>query len=192
MTIQLTIEEVAKLRLCSDCVGEYSLSAQIERLGAENVCSYCRRSGNTYSIAQVANEVAIAFRDHYDLTRSEPDLIEYHMTADEEMNYEWQREGVPVTDVIVESAEVTEEVAEDIRGVLEDRELSEWFGSFENPFSSEAYYDVKDADDTEHRESWLRLEESLTTEARFFNPTAEAILTDTFSDIDKHRTHSGC
>ena len=191
MTIQLTVEEVAKLWLCSDCVGESFLSAEIERLGAKSVCSYCEGSGKTYSIAQIADEVAVAFRDHYDLTRSEPDLIEYHMTADEEIDYEWEREGDPVGDVIVEAAEVSEEVAEDIRGVLEDRELFEWFGSFDNPFSSEAYYDVKGADDTEHRASWLRLEESLTTEARFFNPTAEAILTDTFADIDKHRTDGG-
>jgi hypothetical protein len=35
MTIQLTVEEVGKLRLCSDCVGESFLSAEIERLGAE-------------------------------------------------------------------------------------------------------------------------------------------------------------
>lgn len=37
----------------------------------------------------------------------------------------------------------------------------------------------------------MRLEESLANETRFFNPTAEAILTDTFGDIDKHRTHEG-
>lgn len=191
MTIQLTVEEVAKLRLCSDCVGESFLSAQIERLGVEDVCSYCDGTGKTYSIAQTADEVSVAFRDHYDLTRSEPDLIEYHMTMDDEINYQWEREGDPVQDVIIEAAEVSEEVAEDLRRVLEDRELSEWFGSFENPFDPEAYYEVRAADDTDHRESWLHLEESLTTESRFFNPTVEAILTDTFADIDKHRTDHG-
>src|SRR5206468_6617541 len=98
----------------------------------ESVCSYCEGSGKTYSIAQVADEVAVAFRDHYDLTRSEPDLIEYHMTADDDINYEWEREGDPVRDVIVEAAEVSEEVAEDVRRVIEDRELFEWFGSYEN------------------------------------------------------------
>lgn len=123
MTIQLTVEEVAKLRICSDCVGEYFLSAQIERLGTESICSYCEGDGKTYSIDQVADEVAVAFRDHYDLTRAEPDLIEYHMTMDEEINYSWEREGDPVGDVIVEAAEVSEEVAEDLRRVLEDRDL---------------------------------------------------------------------
>jgi hypothetical protein len=113
------------------------------------------------------------------------------MTMDDEINYEWEREGDPVKDVIVEAADVSDEVAEDIRRVLEDRELFEWFGSFENPFDSEAYYDDRAADDAEYRAGWLHFEESLATEARFFNPTAEAILTDTFADIDKHRTDGG-
>jgi hypothetical protein len=191
MTIQLTVEEVAKLRVCSDCVGESFLSAEIERLGAEGVCSYCEESGKIYSIAQIADEVAVAFRDHYDLTRAEPNLIEYHMTMDDEINYEWERDGDPVTDVISAAADVGDEVAEDIRRVLEERELFEWFGSFENPFDSEAYYDDRAADDAEYRAGWLHFEESLATEARFFNPTAAAILTDTFADIDKHRTDGG-
>lgn len=77
MTIPLTVEEVAKLRVCLDCVGESVLSAQIERHGVESMCSYCEGREKTYSIAQIADEVAIAFRDHYDLTRSEPDIIGY-------------------------------------------------------------------------------------------------------------------
>jgi len=123
MTIQLTVEELAKLRLCSDCVGESFLSAEIERLGTEGVCSYCEGGGKTYSIAQIGDEVAVAFRDHYDLTRAEPDLIEYHMTMDDEINYEWERDGDPATDVIAAAADVSDDVAEDIRQVLEDREL---------------------------------------------------------------------
>jgi hypothetical protein len=61
MTIQLTVDEVAKLRLCSDCVGESFLSAEIERLGAEGVCSYCEGSGKTYSIAQMAMKLQSHF-----------------------------------------------------------------------------------------------------------------------------------
>jgi hypothetical protein len=34
---------------------------------------------------------------------------------DEEIDYEWEREGDPVKDVIAEAAEGSEEVAEDIR-----------------------------------------------------------------------------
>jgi len=179
MTIELTVEELAKLRLCSDCVGESFLSAEIERRGVENICSYCGENGKTYSIAQVSDEVAVAFRDHYDLTRSD------------ENNYDWQLDGYPVTDVIAEAADVSKEIAEDLRQVLEDRELFEWFGSYENPFDSEANYDDKATDDAEYRAGWLHFEESLATEARFFNPTAEARLTDTFADIDKHRTDGG-
>jgi len=187
MTIELTVDELEKVRLCSNCVGEAFLSTEIERQGKETTCSYCVELGATYSIGQVADAVAIAFRDHYDLTESEPDLIEYHMTADEEIDYVWQREGDPVTEVIAEAAEVSEEVAEDVRKALEEREL-EWFGYHENPFDSEAQFVDKAADDAEYRASWLRFEESLTTEGRFFNSFAEEILQDTFGDLEQFRS----
>lgn len=47
------------------------------------------------------------------------------MRMDDEINFEWERESDPVTDVIAEGADVSEEVAEDIRRILEDRELFE-------------------------------------------------------------------
>jgi hypothetical protein len=71
------------------------------------------------------DEVAVAFREHYDITRSEANLIEHNMRMDDEINFEWERESDPVTDVIAEGADVSEEVAEDIRRILEDRELFE-------------------------------------------------------------------
>jgi len=191
MAIDLTIPEIAKLRACSDCVDESHLSSEIRRWGIENACSYCKQTGKTYSIDQLADELETALRDHYYLTRSEPDLIEYHMWMDDEVSYEWRREGEPVAEVIAWAAEVDEEIAEDIRRVLEERhdDFEQSMLGNENPFDSEAYYAEREIDDAESQASWLHFEESLTTEARYFNPSAEATLTSTFSDIAQHKTH---
>ena len=76
MTIELTVEELAKLRVCSSCVGERFLSGEIRSRGDEGVCSYCKDDARTFSIDELADEVSTAFRDHYYLTESEPDLME--------------------------------------------------------------------------------------------------------------------
>jgi RES domain-containing protein len=140
-----------------------------------------------------ADEISTAFRDHYYLTESEPDLIEYRAWMDEEINYEWERKGYPVTDVIADAADITNEVAEDIRQVLEARDADDEPSSvgYDKPFDSEAYYEERDIDDEESQSGWLHFEESLTTEARYFNPAAEAVLTSTFEGIAEHKTHEG-
>jgi hypothetical protein len=193
MTIELTPEEVAKLRICSECVGESFLSNQIKNRGSERVCSYCDKTGWTYSIEEMADEIQTALRDHYYLTQSEPDLIQYHMTMDEEVNYAWEREGEPVTYVIGCAAEVSDEAAEDIRRVLEERDADKEPSSvgYDTAFDSEAYYAESEIDDRESREIWLHLEQSLITEARYFNPAAEDILTSTFERIAEHTTQEG-
>jgi len=191
MTIELTVEEVAKLRVCSVCVGE--ASAEIRRRGSEGVCSYCRDDGSTYSIDEMVDEIEAAFKNHYYLTDSEPDLIEYHAWMDDEINYEWERGGEPVTDVIAEAADVTTEVAEDIRRVLEERDADAEPSSvgYDKPFDSDAYYAERDIDDAESQAAWLHLEESLITEARYFNPFAEGFLASTFEGIADLQTHEG-
>jgi len=193
MTIELTVEELAKLRVCSSCVGERFLSTEIRSRGDEGVCSYCKDDSRTFSIDELADKILTAFRDHYYLTDSEPDLIEYHAWMDDEINYEWERGGYPVTDMIADAAGVTNEVAEDIRRVLEERYADDEPSpvGYDKPFDSEAHYAERDIDDEESQSGWLHFEESLTTEARYFNPAAEAVLTSTFEGMAEHRTHKG-
>src|SRR5947199_97607 len=112
MTIELTVEELAKLAVCSSRVGQRFLFGEIICRGHEGLCSYCKDAG--------------------------PSSVGY-----------------------------------------------------DKPFDSEAYYDERDIDDEESQSGWLHFEESLTTEARYFNPAAEAVLTSTFEGIAKHKTHEG-
>jgi hypothetical protein len=117
--------------------------------------------------------------------------MEYLMSKDEDIGYDWEREGDTVANLITWCAEVEEEVAEDIQRVLQerhyDRELDQM--GEENPFGEEAHYAGRGVDDADSQAGWLRFEESLITEARYFNTTAEATLNSTFEGLVEHRTH---
>ena len=61
----------------------------------------------------------------------------------------------------------------------------------ENPFEEDAQYEEKGVDDYESTAEWRRFEESLMSEGRYFNRTAEDILRSTFENLVEHRTNDG-
>jgi hypothetical protein len=61
----------------------------------------------------------------------------------------------------------------------------------ETEFSEEAYYEEKGADHSKWESEWRRFEESLKTEARFFNQSAVAHLASLFKDVDTLATQEG-
>ena len=136
----------------------------------------------------MANAIETALDEHYYRTLAEPSEIESLMRKD------WWREGAPVADVVSECAKVDKAAAEDIRIVLADRHFDRERAEMgeENPFEKTAYYDEKGVDDiNNYREGWQVLEESLRTEGRYFNRTAESILAETFAGITEYKTHGG-
>lgn len=192
MTIQkATALAIEDQRICSGCVAETFLRAEIERRGQDGSCFYCELEGRTFTIGEMANEIEIALDEHYYRTASEPSYMEYLMSKDADIGYDWEREGDTVASLIGWCAKLDEEPAEDIRRVLAerhyDRELDQM--GEENPFDEDAHYAGRGVDDAESQAGWLHFEESLTTEARYFNPAAEATLTSTFEGIAEHRTH---
>ena len=110
-----------------------------------------------------------------------------------EGDYDWERKGEPIVDIIQEYAHIEPEPAEDIRSVLEDRHYdreSMEMGE-EGLFDEDAHYAEADVDDAESQAGWLHFEESLKTEARYFSRTAEWTLKDIFEGITEHQTHDG-
>lgn len=188
-----TEEPIEDRRICCDCIGEAFLRAEVKKRGQDGRCSYCDEDEKTFSIAEMADEVERAFDEHYYRTSSEPSYMEYLMSKDEDIGYDWERAGEQVGGLIAWEVEIDEEPAEDIRRVLAerhyDREL-EQMGE-ENPFDEDAYYAGREVDDAESQAGWLHFEESLIAEARYFNPAAEAELTSTFENIGGHQTHDG-
>lgn len=167
------------------------MRTKIHKRGSSAVCSYCGGEEKTFSIGEMADVMKLALKEHYYHTPSEPDEFQYSMQKYSE--YEWEREGYPIVDVIADCAEITSQCAEDIRSVLaeryDDSEDEEWYE--EGPFEEDAYYVEKSVDDEESQASWRRFEESLTTESRYFNQIALGTLASVFEDLGNHKNADG-
>lgn len=121
--------------------------------------------------------------EHYSITPTSPDGFAY--VAQKYGWSEWERDGEPTAVAIMNLADVSEDVANDIQSILEDRHYDrhvEEVGE-ELPYGPDVYYAETAADLFEYNESWRAFEDSIRREARFFNPLAEAVLGSIFQNI---------
>ncbi|MBI5102361.1 MAG: RES domain-containing protein [Nitrospirae bacterium] len=188
-----TLDELNNRRLCCDCVGEDYLKDEIRNQGELGTCSYCSRRSKYYSIETLAERIETVFEQHYVRTSDQPSSYQYAMLADKESGYDWERDGEPVVDAIMNAADIPDEAASDIQKILEDKfydrdaaEMGE-----ESEFSSDSYYKESDANDERWQDEWREFERSLKTEARFFSRTASHLLTSVFDGIDTMKTRDG-
>jgi hypothetical protein len=180
-------------RICSGCVGERYLKQLIRTDGTQELCSYCNDENLTLSIQEVADLVEHAFDDHYQQTPTEPDGFEYAMSRDPELDYSWERDGESAMWAILNAADVSEEVAEDIRSLLEDRHYDHESATMgeECPFSVDSQYAEKDAGHGEFPMLWRDFESELKTRARFFSSSAQSILDQIFAGVSDLQTSEG-
>lgn len=187
------IDGAASNRICASCVGESFLSAEIQSTGVDAECSYCKRSGQSWTIEELADRIETAFDDHYNRTADYPDSWQERLQADSESSYVWEREGQPVLEAIEEAAEIPSEAAEDVLEILADKYASSPsdYSGEEDEFDPDSYYELKGADDRVWQLEWRHFEQSLKTEARYFSRSAAAHLAAVFGSIDKLRARDG-
>jgi hypothetical protein len=139
----------------------------------------------------MADRIETVFEQHYRCTATEPSSMEYAMIK--ERDYSWDRQGEPVGFAIASAAKIDEAPAEDIGCVLEDRyyDFERAKMGDEGPFDEGSHYAQKEVDDSELQEGWRIFEDSLKTEARFFNGPAEAILKKVFEGLADHKGRDG-
>jgi hypothetical protein len=77
-------------RVCSECVDDEFLRAEIREGGHDGTCFYCGQDRRTFSIDQMADLVGTALSEFFDRTEANP--------PDDERG--WHREGRPVADVL--------------------------------------------------------------------------------------------
>ncbi|MBY5644284.1 RES family NAD+ phosphorylase [Rhizobium leguminosarum] len=180
-----------ELKVCHDCIGESYLCGIVEVAGIVATCSYCKNDEEPcITVEELADHIEGAFERHYFKTSEHPDMYESLMQSDKESNYEFERHGEPVLEVIAEAANVSEEIATDALAILEQR-----FASFEADqigeeceFDSESRYEWKSARDHEYAREWQEIESSLKSQTRFFNQGAEAFLSRLFKELDDRKT----
>jgi hypothetical protein len=176
--------------LCFECVGEEFLQGEIMKNGLDGTCFYCGRDGKTFSIDQMADLVHDAIREFFtrdwsDAGRPGEGLLHIERRS--------------IADVINDEAQTGADAAEDIRCVIKERLDLEACSRYvpavtegQDPFGPDAYYTKKETPNTWDFEGyWYSFEESLKTETRYFNRTAETILQLIFGGIDRHNTRSG-
>lgn len=166
----MTNDQADEARLCSECVGEAYLSAEIQSQGAQTACSLCGKDGKTYSIEEVAQRVAIALKEHYSKTPSETEGYNEALS-------DWERDGEPILQVIQSMVDIDEEPAREILALLH--------------IDHDAYYEDATASYGQLHSEWRKFEESIKTEVRFFSPVAQSILARVFENIGVEKTRNG-
>lgn len=180
-------------RICSECVAEGFLSAEIQKTGTQATCSYCGERGQTWALDELAESIETAFEDHYIRTSENPDSWKERLLADKESEYIWEREGEAVLEAIEQADGIPSQAAADIVELL-----SEKHGDFEaaimgeeTEFHPDSYYELRGPSDHTWQNEWRYFEHSLKTEARFFSRSAAGHLAAIFGDIDKLKARDG-
>jgi hypothetical protein len=187
------IDDLEEKKLCHRCVREEYLSSEIRSHGRRRKCSYCGKVRHCYPIGKMAERIYEAFGQHYMRTSDQPTSWQSMMLKDEESDYYWERDGVPVVNAIMNAAEIPETAAQDIQQILDGQ-----YGDFEaakigeeTEFSADSYHEEKGPNDAVWQEEWQSFERSLKRSARFFSRTSAKHLHSIFDGIDTMKSRDG-
>ena len=176
--------------ICCQCVKETYLAHEIGQDGVEGKCSYCGSAQACIAVGTLADRIDTAFNHHYSITSDQPHSWQQSLLSDRESDYEWERDGYPVLDVIEAAASIPREAAEDVLEILTDRygDLDASLMGDQTEFSPDAHYEEKGASAQVWQEEWRDFERSIKTEARFFSRSASDLLARVFGNIDSLTT----
>lgn len=175
------VDIVRDYRICSACIGEIFLNAEVKKDGTSQPCSYCANPAKTISIGELAESTKTMLEEHF------------YQTSLDSPPFEDVRPGEPIVDVIASAAEIDELPAKHVQQVLEndnyDHEMAQM--QEECPFEEEAHYAEKGPQTYELSAAWSDFETRLKTETRLFNREAEATLDSVFTGLTGHKTMTG-
>jgi hypothetical protein len=178
--------------LCYQCVEDNYLSAEIKRNGRSNRCNYCKGKRRSYTIEQLASRVEQAFEQHFESTNDQPTEEQYwRQHADKESNYWWYREGESLPFLLEDVGGIPNGAALDIQEVLEKRHYDFDTDFQEQPYSSEALYEMSGVSDQGWQNDWNEFERIVKTESRFFSKKVYNYLSEIFNGIEKFTSYKG-
>jgi hypothetical protein len=178
-------DAIGMRRLCSACVRDTYLVAEIARIGVTARCYYCEQEGPTISLASLADRIEKVFEVYYTRTASRPDIFE---AEDPEADSAWEREGDTTAEVIRLICQVDKTTAVDAQKVLAARRLSYDGMEEETEFAEEARYQPQQILSGSIPFKWLDFARSLKTESRLFNANAKETLDFIFADLHEYTT----
>lgn len=175
--------------ICYDCVGENHLKSIIKNNGSVIKCSYCNNDEvEGFLLLDFANKIDRAFEQHFtQSSESPPENRSIHQLK----NFDWEPDGIPVIEAIMDSADIEEEIATDVQQFLAERHYNHSAAEMgeSSEFESESYYYIKSHEDFEWQIQWANFEHVLKASTRFFNKINEELLKSVFEEIDSLHTH---
>ena len=175
-------------RLCHRCVGEKVLKGKIKTMGRMAICSFCRKHLTTISLDQAADIFDRVFEQNFVRTEDEPTGMEYTMSK--ESDYQWERSGEDIVELLQQVGHIEPEVAESIRQLLEDKhfDFDEAAMGEEGDFAPDSRYTDRKVESDEFHSEWRSFEESLKTKSRYFSKRATLTLLTLFNGIHRSTT----
>jgi hypothetical protein len=175
------VEVVREYRVCSACIGEPFLSANVEHDGTHDPCTYCTSFKKTISIGELAKQTKNVLEEHF------------YQTSLDSPRFDDERQGDSIVEVIASAAEIDEAPAKHVQQVLENDNYDHDMAQMQEecPFEEEAHYAEKGPQTYELSAAWSDFETGLKTETRLFNREAEATLDSVFTDLAGHKTKTG-
>ncbi len=174
------ITALERRRICFKCVKEEYLSSKIVCTGKLARCFYCANKGKTILVQIIGECIETAFEEHYYPTSPEGD-------------YEGDRDGEPVANIIAEAAGISDEAAEDVRKLLEDKHSDferDKIGD-EGPYDEDTLYAERGKNPEAFMSAWDEFERTLKQESRFLSSITERSLRKIFKGLMDLKTHSG-
>ncbi|MCH7501445.1 MAG: RES domain-containing protein [Nitrospinae bacterium] len=175
------IEEIKAQKVCVLCIDEEYLSKEISKTGIEAQCNYCEHESNVISMEEFSIKVEEAIDTHF--VRTPVDPVDYEWVLAKEGK--WERHGEPINGVISDYAEISEEIAEDVRKIIDYRtyDYDALKMGEENPFDEDAHYEERGPNDFELQGKWAAFERSIKNESRFFSRFAQNTLDTIFANV---------
>ena len=170
--------------VCHDCICDPFLAEEVREEGANATCSFCGEVRESLLLQDLAERVHEVLQEHFELTPSDPSGYEYAFA----MEGLGERPGYPVTNVIADTAGLSEEIAADVTALLSNRHGFSAIKDGEvDPYSSDALYEEHGVDDWDFRDTWAAFRSEIRSRARFFSAFAEEALKHIFGDLGAHK-----
>lgn len=177
-------------KVCADCIGEDYLKKWITKSGEVTRCDYCDSDVKpTVEIEDLAEQVHSVLEKHFYMTSPEPEGIDL-LAAKE--GY-WEQPGEPVTYVIMNLVNSSEEIAEAIVEYLSSQYDPCGKDALidPSPYASDSQYEERPIDTYEFQESWSTFRKEMLANSRFFNQAARGMLEYLFRGIEQLTTRDG-
>lgn len=177
----MTTEDIDTDYVCHGCIGNRVLVDIVRAEGTRVACSYCDGVSEAMPLDDFAHRIHEVLQEHFVLSPSQPTGLEYAFAKEGH----WAPPGYPVADVIADIVGICEKITTNVRELL-----SEFYGYHavkggeEDPYSSDAYYEERGAEDS----AWKMFCEHIRYHGRFFNSYAEDELKNIFGDLRTHKT----